>query len=104
MGLINSEKRKAFKKFEKKMLLLEILKEEFGIEISDLAYLHEALSIVKQLSKNQEVKKEKIEPTDEMKKKFKEAETKMTPEEFISQFGGESEEFYPYGKPKANNN
>ena len=106
MGLM--KRRDELKKLEMKLTFLELMKEEFGIEISDLHYLHEAVEIVK------EMKKKNLEnpnnnanpkmPDDDMKKKFKENENKMTPEEFISQFGGESEEFYPYGKPKANNN
>ena len=98
------KRRDELKKLEMKLTFLERMKEE----ISDLHYLHEAVEIVKEMKKknleNPNNNANPRKPDDEMKKKFKENENKMTPEEFINQFGGESEEFYPYGKPKANNN
>ena len=102
-------RNKDLKRLELRLEFLDFLK-EYGIEPNDLHYLHEALEYVK----NQKELYKKIQdvgvarpaniPDDKTKKKYEEeAKQKMTPEEFISMFAGESEEFYPYGKPKDNN-
>lgn len=108
MGLRNKE----IKKLELRLELLEFLK-EYGIEPNDLHYLHEAIEYVKEKkSSNSEKIIESVTSPDnrskvlddETMKKIKEANAnKLTPEDFIQQFAGESEEFYPYGKPKKNN-
>lgn len=89
MGLISE-----FKKYKKQKEMVAFLEEEYGITKDDLKYLHEALALVK------ESKVVKPYVMDEATKKQIEEnnKTKMTPEQFIEQFAGEVEEFYPYGK------
>lgn len=101
MGLRNKE----MKKLEMRLEFLEFLK-EYGIEPNDLHYLHEALEYVKKIRENDSLTNNisNNAPNDDMKKKIKEQQEKLTPEEFINMFAGESEEFYPYGKPKEKNN
>lgn len=98
-------KNKEIKKIEMRLEFLEFLK-EYGVEVSDLHYLHEAVEYIKEIRKNNLNENRNINvPDATTKKKYEEdARNKMTPEEFISMFAGESEEFYPYGKPKENNN
>jgi len=109
MGLRSKE----LKKLELRLEILDFLK-EYGIEPNDLHYLHEAVEYVK---KQKENKKDEVvdkltssdnkpivldeKTKEEIKQRYN---GKMTPDEFISQFAGESEEFYPYGKPKKDNN
>lgn len=109
MGLRNKE----LKKLELRLEFLDFLK-EYGIDANDLHYLHEAIEYVKELKKNKIDKAiEKVLSSDnkpftldektkeEIKKMY---DGKMTPEEYINQFAGESEEFHPYGKPKKTDN
>lgn len=86
-----------YQQYKKQKEILAYLKDEFGITKEDLSYLHEALEIVKskQMSKPVEID-EKTREEIELAKK-----TKMTPEQFVEVFAKETEEFYPYGKPKA---
>lgn len=101
MGLI---KKNEFKKLELRLEVLEMLK-EYGIEPNDLHIIHEALEFYKE-NKNKVFETQKNIPVidDETKKKIKsQYENSSTPNDFIKQFAGESEEFYPYGKPKENN-
>ena len=91
-----------YKKWKKRQELLETLK-EFGITEDDLKYLPEALKIVK--NRELQPKEQKFVPTADEKKKIQEnKESKNTPQDFISQFSGEKEQFYPYGKPKSKTN
>lgn len=85
-----------YRQFKKQKEILAYLKDEFGINKEDLNYLHEALEIVKsnQVSKPVEIDEKTREEIKE-KQKFK-----MTPEQFVEVFAKETEEFYPYGKPK----
>lgn len=100
MGL----KNKQMKKLELRLELLEFLK-EYGIEPNDLHYLHEALEYVKKEKESNKIQNgSNLAPSDDEKKKIKENNEKMTPEQYVNMFMGESEEFYPYGKPKKNNN
>ncbi len=101
MGLI---KKKDYMKFETRLIVLEMLK-EYGIEPEDLHYLHDALKIVKDIKENKPVIKDNKPKIDEKTKQeyTEKASKSMTPAEFIDQFARESEEFYPYGKPKDNN-
>lgn len=86
-----------YQQYKKQKEILAYLKDEFGITKEDLSYLHEALEIVKskQISKPVEID-EKTREEIELAKK-----TKMTPEQFVEVFAKETEEFYPYGKPKV---
>ena len=77
MGLI-----KDFKEFRKKKKQEEFLA-SLGLTMEDLPLLKEAVRLVK--CQGQPVNEEK-------------PNQKMTPEEFIEQFAGEVEEFYPYGR------
>ncbi len=102
MGL---RRNRELRKLEKRIELLEFLKTEFGIESKDLHYLHEAIEYVKKLKENGITTSNAKTPSEEDKKNIKDRNEKnMTPEQFINQFAGEVEEFYPYGKPKTNNN
>ena len=101
MGLIS--RNKELKRLEMRLEFLEFLK-EYGITPNDLHYLHEAIEYVKKEKENpKEVNSKELKPTKEEVEKYKkEKSEKMTPEQFINQFAGEVEEFYPYGKPKDN--
>ena len=97
MGLISE-----YRKYKKQKELLAFLNEEYGITKDDLQLTHEAI----QYYKNREVKPTVTrEPISEAAKQKleKEQATKLTPEQFIEQFAGEMEEFYPNGKPNTNN-
>lgn len=89
MGLI-----KDFKKYKKQKEILAFLDEEYGITKDDLKYIHEALELVK----NGNVHKPYVMDENTKKEIDEKNKTKMTPEQFIEQFAGEVEEFYPYGK------
>ena len=76
--------------------MLTFLDDEYGITKDDLKYIHEALEKVKELkTRTPLVLDEKTKEEIELVKK-----TKMTPEQFVEVFAKETEEFYPYGKPK----
>lgn len=92
MGLIKDLKE--LKKIKKQKEMVAFLEEEYGITKDDLKYIHEALELVK----NGNVHKPYVMDEETKKKLELENKTKMTPEEFIEQFAGEVEEFYPYGK------
>lgn len=91
MGLISE-----YRKYKKQKEMLTFLKDEYGITEEDLKYIHEALEKVKELkTRTPLVLDEKTKEEIELVKK-----TKMTPEQFVEVFAKETEEFYPYGKPK----
>lgn len=107
MGLRSKE----LKKLEMRLDFLEFLK-EYGIEPNDLHYLHEAVEYVKEKKSNIDKAIERVTSPDnrikvlddKAKKEIEQRyENMTTPADFISQFAGESEEFYPNGKPKDNN-
>jgi hypothetical protein len=76
--------------------MVAFLEEEYGITKDDLKYIHEALEKVKELkTRTPLVLDEKTKEEIELVKK-----TKMTPEQFVEVFAKETEELYPYGKPK----
>ena len=85
-----------YQQYKKQKELLTFLNEEYGITKEDLNYLHEALVIVK------EMKTAKPNVVDaETKKEYEEQKKlKLTPEQIVEAFAGETEDFYPYGKPK----
>lgn len=84
-----------FMKLQELVKLLSV----FGITEKDLRYLPEALKIVKNggsiATPKTMSKEEKLDMEEKMKKT-------ITPEEFMSQFKGDIEEFYPNGRNKAN--
>jgi hypothetical protein len=91
MGLISE-----YRKYKKQKEMVAFLEEEYGITKDDLKYIHEALEKVKELkTRTPLVLDEKTKEEIELVKK-----TKMTPEQFVEVFAKETEEFYPYGKPK----
>ena len=96
MGL--KTKKEMFKKLEFENHMYEFL-EGYGIDKKDLMYLPEALKIVKDLKINKPV----LAPEKTQKEKDKEQNQTLTPAEFVSQFSGEEQEFYPYGREKTNN-
>ena len=85
-----------YQQYKKQKEILAYLKDEYGITKEDLSYLHEALVIVK------EMKLAKPNVIDaETKKEYEEQKKlKLTPEQIVEAFAGETEDFYPYGKPK----
>ena len=90
MGLIAE-----YRKYKKQRELLTFLNDEYGITKEDLGYLHEALQIVK------ETKIPKPNVVDERQaEEIKKQKEKLTPEQIVEAFAGETEDFYPYGKPK----
>lgn len=89
MGLISE-----FKKYKKQQEMLTFLENEYGITKEDLKYIHEALQLVK----NGNIHKPYVMDEETKEKILEEQKTKMTPEQYIAQFAGEVEEFYPYGK------
>ena len=93
MGLKYLKKLAREKEFEEYLL-------SFGITKSDLYTLHENLEKVRAMEVHSEPKP--IKPSAEMEKKIKEdARSKMTMEQLVQSFVGESEEFYENGqKPK----
>ena len=95
MGLIKDVIN--FRKYKKLKECLEVLESEFGITKADLVYLHDALEIVK----NNKVNETKPVAMDERTvEEIEKQKLKMTPEQFVEVFAKETEEFYPYGKPK----
>ena len=91
MGLISD-----YRKYKKQKELLTFLKDEYGITKDDLSYIHEALEIVK----NKELNKPVVIDEKTQKEIQEKQALKMTPEQFVEVFAKETEEFYPYGKPK----
>lgn len=89
MGLISE-----FKKYKKQKEMVAFLEEEYGITKDDLKYLHEALELVK----NGNIRKPYVMDEKTKEEMLEQQKTKMTPEQYIEQFAGEVEEFYPYGK------
>ena len=101
MGLIKDVIN--FRKYKKQKEILSFLDEEYGITKDDLSNMHEAI----QHYKNKDVKPVVVrEPVSEAAKQKleKEQATKLTPEQIVEAFAGETEEFYPYGKPKPKSN
>ena len=84
-----------YRQYKKEKEILSFLK-EYGITKDDLSYLHEALEIIKTNQMNRPVVIDE-ETKKEMQKAISE---KLTPEQIVKAFAGETEEFYPYGKPK----
>ena len=98
MGLISD-----FRKYKKQKEMLSFLEDEYGITKDDLMNLHEMV----QEHKNREIKQVVVrEPLDEKTKQEIEnsMKNKTTPEQLLELFAGETEDFYPYGRPKTNNN
>lgn len=86
-----------FMKLQELVKLLSV----FGISEEDLRYLPQALKIVKEggiVEKPKEMSKEDKKNLEEKMQKT------ITPEEFMSQFKGDVEEFYPNGKPRNQTN
>lgn len=90
MGLI-----KDFKEFRKKKKQEEFLA-SLGLTMEDLPLLKEAVRLVK--CQGEPVNEEKPVVASTGEHKEEKPNQKMTPEEFIEQFAGEVEEFYPYGR------
>lgn len=89
-----------YKEFKIRKLIKCILC-EYGIEESDLVYLHEALEKVKNLKMEE---KEHYELSKEQKEQIeKQQKEKITPEQLVKQFSSEIEEFKINGKRKATN-
>ena len=84
-----------YQQFKKQKEILAYLKDEYGITKEDLSYLHEALELVK----NKQVSKP-IAADEKTIEEIEKQTLKMTPEQFVEVFAKETEEFYPYGKPK----
>ena len=97
---------KEYKLWKKQRELVEVLA-TFGISEEDIKYLPEALKIVKDI-KNQPTQptgfspevKEQIEKN----KKALEKSKPIQPADYVSQFAGEQQEFYPYGRSKTSTN
>ena len=92
MGLIKDLKE--LKKIKKQKEMVAFLEEEYGITKDDLKYVHEALELVK----NGNVHKPYVMDEKAKEEMLEQQKLKMTPEQYIEQFAGEVEEFYPYGK------
>jgi len=94
---------KAYRKYRRSEEIRDFLA-YYGISESDLRYLHEALSIVKALKSRADEKpiEAKPAPSEEQKKEFKERKEKaLKPEDIVSMFADDVEEFYPNGKGRA---
>lgn len=92
-----------FRKYKKQKELLAFLNDEYGITKDDLQNMHEAIQRFKNKDVKSVVTREPV--SDAAKKKLeKEQATKLTPEQIVEAFAGETEEFYPYGKPKPKSN
>ena len=93
MGLKELKKAAREKEFEEFLL-------SFGITKADLCYLHEFIEKIRNFRPQEPAKP--VVPNEELKKKIEQdARMKMTPEELVKSFAGESEEFYENGrKPK----
>ena len=92
MGLIKDFKE--FRKTKKQEKILSTL----GLTVEDLPYLKEAIQMVKNHQPIDEPKVEDTPKTSNGTQEEKKPNQKMTPEEFVEQFTGEVEEFYPYGR------
>jgi hypothetical protein len=84
-----------FMKLQELVKLLSV----FGITEEDLRYLPEALKIVKNGGL---VNTPKTMSKEEKKNLEEKMQKTLTPEEFMSQFKGDIEEFYPNGRNKTN--
>lgn len=84
-----------FRKTKKKEKFLASL----GLTLEDEPYLKDAVRIVKGQTPINENKE--VESTNKGENKTDKPNDKQTPEEFIAQFTGEIEEFYPYGRDSA---
>ena len=95
---------KGYRKYRRNEEVREFLA-QYGISESDLRYLHDALAIVKTLKSraDEAPKGDKPVPTEEQKQAFKEAKEKKgnKPEDIVSMFVDDVEEFYPNGKGRA---
>jgi hypothetical protein len=89
MGLISE-----YRKYKKQKEMVAFLEEEYGITKDDLKYIHEALELVK----NGNVHKPYVMDEKAKEEMLEQQKFKMTPEQYIEQFAGEMEEFYPHGK------
>ena len=97
MGLRDLKKAAREKEFEEYLL-------SYGITKADLCNLHEIIAKVKNF-KPEPVYKPSTFSKEEKEKLLEEQRKKMTPEQLVESFAGESEEFYENGrKPKKNNN
>ena len=92
MGLVKDFKE--FRKTKKQEKILATL----GLKAEDLPYLKEAIQMVKNHQYVDEPQVEVKETTSNGNQEEKKPNQKMTPEEFVEQFTGEVEEFYPYGR------
>ena len=84
-----------FMKLQELVKLLSV----FGITEEDLRYLPEALKIVKN---GGSINAPKTMSKEEKKNLEEKMQKTLTPEEFMSQFKGDIEEFYPNGRNKTN--
>jgi len=76
----------------------------YGITESDLRYLHDAISIVKELKSRADETpiSGSRSPSEEQRKEFKERkDNALKPEDIVSMFADDVEEFYPNGKGRA---
>ena len=84
-----------FMKLQELVKLLSV----FGITEEDLRYLPEALKIVKN---GGSIATPKTMSEKDKKNLEEKMQKTLTPEEFMSQFKGDIEEFYPNGRNKTN--
>ena len=97
---------KEYKLWKKQRELVEVLA-TFGISEEDIRYLPEALKIVKDMKNlpaqpvglSEESKKQIAE-----RQKAEKENKPTTPAQYVSQFAGEQEEFYPYGRSNKSTN
>jgi len=90
MGLKELKKLAREKEFEEFLL-------SFGITKADLYTLHENLEKIRNLQVTEDPRP--IVPTGKLKEKIEQdARSKMTPEELVKSFAGESVEFYENGR------
>ena len=92
---------KDYRKYQKRVEVLEALA-SFGITEDDLKHLHGALAIVKDLkSRADERPSAASKPTEEETKEMKRRqESALKPEDIVSMFADDAEEFYPNGRSK----
>lgn len=94
---------KGYRKYKRNVETMEFFA-SYGIAESDLRYLHEALSIVKELKSRADEKpiEAKASPSKEQQKEIKERNGRFVkPEDIVEMFAGDAEEFYPNGRKQS---